>query len=369
MFWRFWTGKAEMTGREAEGFSKKNVFLQNAIVKSQKNSYYINMKNVFRLAMILSIVYFFPFPGYGPDLTKKIALKTAQTGVSRDNKNGMGMPYEENVSLALPESEAEINADLGTVLAGMAEPDIYSKPQMLLLFSHKIRPGDTISALAQTYGLNPDTLFSLNNIKNSRLIQIDQVIRIPNQDGILYKVKREDTLASIAGKYETGIDSILMANELFSETINVGTSLFIPGARLSQSDLQEINGDLFMWPARGYITSRYGYRHSPFTGVRQFHTGLDIGAPRGSPVRAGMAGRVSSVGFNGVSGNYVVITHHSGYRSLYAHLSVIRTKTGAYVRAGDLIGDVGSTGLSTGPHLHFTVYKNGVTVNPQALIR
>jgi murein DD-endopeptidase MepM/ murein hydrolase activator NlpD len=319
--------------------------------------------------MILSLVYFFPFPGYGPSLSNKTTLAAAQKTAAKDDENGMGMPYAENVSLVLPEAEAVIDSGSGTALAGMAEPDIYSKPQMLLLFSHRLRPGDTIGALAQTYGLNPDTLLSLNNIKNSRLIQIDQIIRIPNQDGILYKVKQGDTLTSIAEKYETDIDSLLTANELFSEAINVGTSLFIPGARLSQSDLQEINGDLFIWPVRGYITSRYGYRPSPFTGGRQFHSGLDIGAAHGSPVRAGMAGRVSSVGFDGVSGNYVVISHHSGYRTLYAHLSVIRTNAGAYVRAGDIIGDVGSTGLSTGPHLHFTVYKNGVTVNPQALIR
>jgi murein DD-endopeptidase MepM/ murein hydrolase activator NlpD len=82
-----------------------------------------------------------------------------------------------------------------------------------------------------------------------------------------------------------------------------------------------------------------------------------------------MAGRVSSVGYDATSGNYVVITHHSGYRTLYAHMSFVRTKTGAYVRTGDISGDVGSTGLSTGPHLHFTVYKNGVTVNPRALIK
>jgi murein DD-endopeptidase MepM/ murein hydrolase activator NlpD len=82
-----------------------------------------------------------------------------------------------------------------------------------------------------------------------------------------------------------------------------------------------------------------------------------------------MAGRISSTGYDDTTGNYVVITHHSGYRTLYAHMSVIRTKAGAYVRTGDIIGDVGSTGLSTGPHLHFTVYKNGVTVNPRALIR
>jgi murein DD-endopeptidase MepM/ murein hydrolase activator NlpD len=337
------------------------------------------MKNVIRLMMILALVYLFPFPDYGPSLLNRITPNSTQEPAAQDDKNGMGMPYVENVSLvsayaeayagANIEAEAVIDPGSGTALTGMAEPDIYSKSQMLLSFSYRIRPGDTIGALAQTYGLNPDTLLSLNNIKNSRLLQIDQIIRIPNQDGILYAVKRGDTLDSIAEKYEADIDSILTANELFSEAINAGTSLFIPGARLSRTDLQEINGDLFIWPVRGYITSRYGYRPSPFTGVRQFHTGLDIGAVQGSPVRAGMAGRVSAVGFDGVSGNYVVISHHSGYRTLYAHLSVIRTKVGAYVRGGDIIGDVGSTGLSTGPHLHFTVYKNGVTVNPQALIR
>jgi len=82
-----------------------------------------------------------------------------------------------------------------------------------------------------------------------------------------------------------------------------------------------------------------------------------------------MAGRVSSVGYDDILGNYVVISHHSGYRTLYGHMSVIRTRTGAYVSVGERIGDVGSTGQSTGPHLHFTVYKNGVTVNPRSLMR
>jgi murein DD-endopeptidase MepM/ murein hydrolase activator NlpD len=327
------------------------------------------MQKIVRLVMLFSLLYVFPFPGYGPRLISEILLKKSPAEELQDDENGMGMSYIENTSLILSESGTELDAEDEIALAGMAEPEAYSKPQMLLSFSYKIRQGDTIGALAQTYGLNPDTLLSLNNIKNSRLIQIDQMIRVPNQDGILYTVRQGDTLASIAGKYEVEADSIFTANELFSEKINVGTGLFIPGARLSRTDLQEINGDLFIWPVRGYITSPYGYRPSPFTRERQFHTGLDIGAPQGTPIRAGMAGRVSSVGYDGVSGNYVVITHHSGYRTLYAHLSVVRTKTGAYVRASEIIGDVGSTGLSTGPHLHFTVYKNGVTVNPRTLIR
>ncbi len=127
-----------------------------------------------------------------------------------------------------------------------------------------------------------------------------------------------------------------------------------------------------MWPTSGYITSNYGYRSYPFDddgGGRQFHSGLDIGAPMGSPVRAAMSGRVSSAGWDDVLGNHVVISHHAGYRTLYGHMSVIRVKTGAYVGTGERIGDVGSTGRSTGPHVHFTVYKNGVTVNPRVLLK
>jgi len=82
-----------------------------------------------------------------------------------------------------------------------------------------------------------------------------------------------------------------------------------------------------------------------------------------------MAGRVQATGYDANSGNYIVIAHHGGYKTLYAHLSLIRVKEGQYVKTGDQIGNVGSTGLSTGSHLHFTVYKNGVTVNPRTLLR
>jgi murein DD-endopeptidase MepM/ murein hydrolase activator NlpD len=321
------------------------------------------MKKIIRLIMLFSFVYFFPFPGYSPGFMGGVSFKSIQKPVVPDTENGMGMPYIENAALALPES-AVLSAT-----AGMPEPEAYSKPQMLLSFPYKVQQGDTIGVLAETFGLNQDTLLSLNGIKNSRLLQIDQILRIPNQDGILYTVKKGDTLAAIAENYEASPETIMTVNELFSETVNPNTSLFIPGARLSRTDIQEINGDLFLWPVRGYITSAYGYRPSPFTRERQFHTGLDIGSPTGTPIRAAMAGRVSSVGYDGISGNYVVLSHHSGYRTLYAHMSVVRTKTGAYVRTGDIIGDVGSTGLSTGPHLHFTVYKNGVTVNPRTLIK
>jgi murein DD-endopeptidase MepM/ murein hydrolase activator NlpD len=282
-----------------------------------------------------------------------------------DSTNGMGMSVQESPEFDLPD---EVIGSIPELITGVPEPLEYSKPQMLLYSAYKVESGDTISAIAMNFGLSQDTLLSLNNIRNSRSLQIGQILKIPNQDGILYRVKAGETLLGIAGKYEVKAPLIQTVNELFSERINTGSTLFIPGAQLDQAELQEINGDLFIWPVWGYITSPYGYRPSPFTGVRQFHSGLDIGSPMGTPVRAAMAGRISAVGYNETNGNYIVITHHSGYRTLYAHLSFVRVKSGTYVRTGDRIGDVGSTGQSTGPHLHFTVYKNGLTVNPRVLM-
>jgi murein DD-endopeptidase MepM/ murein hydrolase activator NlpD len=262
-------------------------------------------------------------------------------------------------------------ASAGSLELGMLEPESFSKPRTLLYSTYTVNKGDMIGGLAESFGLNQDTLISINNIKNSRLLQIGQILRVPNQDGIMYTVKKGDTVESIAEKYKSYASDIQIANELFYNEALPGTSLFVPGAKLDWMERQEINGDLFMWPVSGYITSAYGYRIYPFDPSvgRQFHSGLDIGAAMGTPVRAAMSGCVSSAGWDKVLGNHIVISHHAGYRTLYGHLSVIRVKSGAYVGTGERIGDVGSTGQSTGPHLHFTVYKNGVTVNPRSLLR
>ena len=254
-------------------------------------------------------------------------------------------------------------------LVGIPEPEEFSRPKLLVFDSYKVVAGDTISHIAVRAGLNEDTLLSVNDIKNSRLLQIGKILRIPNQDGIYYTSARGDTLEVIAGKYNTEPEAIKIVNEMFADSIDEKTGLFIPGARMDWVNKQEINGDLFIWPVTGYISSNYGYREDPFGRGRQFHYGLDIGAQSGVTVKAAMSGRVATAGFNDSYGNYVIISHHSGYRTLYAHLSVISVKSGAYVVTGERIGLVGSTGLSTAPHLHFTVYKDGLTVNPRSLMK
>ena len=265
-----------------------------------------------------------------------------------------------------------IPAKAGNGIGGsaFAASDDYSRPYMLTFSSYTMERGDIIGHIAANAGLNEDTLISVNNIRNTRLMQIGQVIRVPNQDGIYYTVKAGDTLESIAARYNTTVSYITTVNELFSDAITADSSLFIPGARLDWVNRQEINGDLFIWPVTGRISSPYGWRRDPFgSGRREFHTGIDIAASHSAPVRAAMSGRVAHVGYNNVFGNFMLISHHSGYRTLYAHMHVVRVRAGASVSAGQRIGDVGSTGLSTGPHLHFTVYKDGVTVNPRTLMR
>jgi murein DD-endopeptidase MepM/ murein hydrolase activator NlpD len=319
-------------------------------------------KNFLRILFVYFLVYYACFPGGFslPGRTK------AETLPAANDENGMGGGITPE---QMPAVYAEAPAGEGPELWGVPEPEEYSTPHLLTFTSYKVKQGDMIGSIAVETGLNQSTIISVNNIKNTRTLQIGQTLRIPNQDGIHYTVQKNDTLLSVAEKYNIEPGDITIANELFSDVLHVNSGLFLPGARLGSVELQEINGDLFLWPVAGYVTSPYGYRANPFGGARQFHSGLDIGAALGTPVKAAMAGRVSTAGYDKSLGNYVVVSHHSGYRTLYGHMSYVRVKAGAYVSAGQRIGDVGTTGLSTGPHLHFTVYKNGVTVNPRSLMK
>jgi murein DD-endopeptidase MepM/ murein hydrolase activator NlpD len=120
----------------------------------------------------------------------------------------------------------------------------------------------------------------------------------------------------------------------------------------------------FLLPLRGPFTSRFGLRTHPLFGRRHFHTGVDIAAPRGTPVRAAMDGTVLYAGWYGGYGKLVVVDHGQGLSTLYGHLSVISVNAGSRVTRGQVIGRVGSTGYSTGPHLHYEVRRNGRPVDP-----
>jgi murein DD-endopeptidase MepM/ murein hydrolase activator NlpD len=169
---------------------------------------------------------------------------------------------------------------------------------------------------------------------------------------------------SLEGRDNALADRIIEANGLMSEQVEPGRPLFLPDARLASFKLREISGDLFRWPVRGWITTWYGRDKDPFTGAPRFHNGIDIGVDMWTPVQAAMDGYVADTGYSSGLGNYILLSHHAGWASLYGHLQSVSVKRGQRVSLGTRLGYSGNTGYSTGPHLHFSVFKNGRAVNP-----
>ncbi|MFN8601886.1 MAG: peptidoglycan DD-metalloendopeptidase family protein [Candidatus Binatia bacterium] len=140
------------------------------------------------------------------------------------------------------------------------------------------------------------------------------------------------------------------------------------GVRNAAASVSAESGGDLLNPIAGRVSSTFGERRDPFTGAPEFHAGLDLAAPAGTPVRAAADGTVDFSGRRGDAGNLVEIEHADGTRTRYAHLDSMKVQAGETVRAGQVLGAVGSTGRSTGPHLHFAVERAGQLVDPKPLL-
>lgn len=238
------------------------------------------------------------------------------------------------------------------------------KTPVLVTKTYILQKGDLLSAVASRNELTLGTLISFNNIKNVRKVGVGTSLVIPNSDGILYTVVKGDSLSGIARNNKVAYERILEANNLSSPVVTPGQKIFLPGAVLSTWELKQASGELFLYPTRGYITSRFGTRRDPFTGVRTYHNGIDIANALGTPVRASMAGTVTDTGFNSSYGNYVVISHEGGFQTLYGHLKSFSVRVGQNVGQGQQIAQMGNTGYSTGSHTHFSIFKYNKALNP-----
>jgi murein DD-endopeptidase MepM/ murein hydrolase activator NlpD len=231
--------------------------------------------------------------------------------------------------------------------------------------SYRVKKGDSVSKIAAAHSLSLDAIIASNNISNARRLREGETLKIPNMDGIPYIVKKGDNLSGISRSLGVPMEAILDANDLQKDTITAGQLIFVPGARMRSEDLKLALGELFIYPLKGArLTSPFGWRSDPISGVRRYHAAIDLAAPTGTTVKAAMDGKISSVGFNSTYGRYIIMSHGTEYQTMYAHLSQVSVSQGDRVNQGVKIGEVGSTGYSTGPHLHFAVYKNGRPVNP-----
>ncbi|MDE7291705.1 MAG: LysM peptidoglycan-binding domain-containing M23 family metallopeptidase [Treponemataceae bacterium] len=259
-----------------------------------------------------------------------------------------------------------------------ADGNVAGSDVSLSLFQDKVtykdyvvKSGETIGGITSRFGLkNISTIIAVNEIENVRQVFSGQKLVIPSCDGLLHVVAQGDSLASISAKYSVAWEDLLDANDLDSTELVAGQKIFIPGAKLSRDELRKAMGETWATPLKSKwrLTSKCGWRADPFTGVKQYHPGMDMACPTGTPIYATMGGKVLASGVSRIYGNYIIIDHGNGYQTLYGHMSKRISVAGEQVSQNQKIGLVGSTGYSTGPHLHFTVYKNGKVVDPQTLL-
>lgn len=231
--------------------------------------------------------------------------------------------------------------------------------------TYTVREGDSIASIAKMYGVSSNTIIWANDIKG-KTIKEGQILVILPVSGVLHTVKKGDTLQSLAKKYKADIDEIIQYNDLERGSgLVAGDIITVPDGEIVsivavKPSTSAGNSKL----VRGYDGASYeGYYIRPLAGGTKTqglhgYNGVDLGASVGTPVFASAGGTViiaRSSGWNAGYGNYVVISHMNGTQTLYAHLSRVRVYSGQLVERGDLIGNVGSTGKSTGPHLHFEV--------------
>jgi murein DD-endopeptidase MepM/ murein hydrolase activator NlpD len=258
------------------------------------------------------------------------------------------------------------------------------------IITYTVQENDTPIGIAAQFGLKPETILWCNSDlnKNPELLQVGQVLYIPPVDGACHVVQEGDTLESIAEKYHARIDDIVAyeGNQLEGPpyTLTPGVRLVIPGGQIEYLVWtvppkppprgQTVAGSFvpagtfytgpkagvglgnFIWPIGTRRISQYYWA---------YHRAIDLPAPAGTPIYAADGGTVIFAGWTNVGYGYlVVIDHGNGFTTWYAHQSQYLVDNGDVVTQGQLIGYVGSTGRSTGPHLHFEVRYNGVPYNP-----
>jgi len=245
--------------------------------------------------------------------------------------------------------------------------EIVSTGNVLMSYNpvtYTVQPGDTVSGIAFKFDLDMSTIISFNAIDNVRRLQAGVEIKIPPVDGVMHLVKGRESLSSIASSYGVDLEPILDINNIDSEVIHEGDKLFVPNAQMSYVKYHKAMGDLFVYPIRGPLSSGFGMRKDPFTGLWSMHRGYDLVSPVGSSVKASNEGRVIYTGENNLYGKYVLLSHQGGFQTLYAHLSKWVVSEGQWVDQKQKIAEVGNTGRSTGPHLHFSIYYNGDALDP-----
>jgi murein DD-endopeptidase MepM/ murein hydrolase activator NlpD len=231
----------------------------------------------------------------------------------------------------------------------------------LTLYAYRAGSGDDLMRLAARCSVPYAALASLNHLEHNDGLD-GRLLLLPTIPGLFIREDADSDFERLLLSSRDGAGTRIIIDSGRGKT----PYRFIPGGDFTPTERALfLNPSLFRFPLKSYtITSYYGSRISPISGRRMNHQGLDLAAGHGADVYAIREGTVTFTGENAVYGNYVIITHDKGWTSLYGHLSRIETALNKKVLPGTIIGKVGSTGLSTGPHLHFELRQNGQSQDP-----
>lgn len=306
----------------------------------------------------------------------------------RGSYSGDGASVSRSLSV-LPDGDVDLITRedlLATTQGGTAvvKPDVSSTSSLVQgrnrVVEYTVQEGDALGTIAEHYGVTPNTILWANDITSRHLIRVGQVLKIPPVDGIVITVKKGDTLKSLADKYKGTVEQIVSYNRLSDASdIAPGQQVIIPDGQQYYAPVPVVtqprtttsvatptpsvapSTGTMLWPTTARRISQYfGWKH----------TGVDIDGDFGDPVWAADDGVVSKAVCQRTGyGCHVMIDHGGGKVTLYGHFQKILVEQGERVKRGQLIGEEGSTGNSTGAHVHFEVRINGKFYNPLTYIR
>jgi murein DD-endopeptidase MepM/ murein hydrolase activator NlpD len=243
--------------------------------------------------------------------------------------------------------------------------------ESLTIYQYSPRPGEDIFFLAARCNIPYSALASLNRLSNPTALEAGKPLLLPSCPGIFINTRLDSDLekllgaARLAGEDAGAVELIVSAAGRRTETFH-----FFPGADFTATERAFFLNSGFRFPLQTFhLTSSFGPRQNPVTGNLTQHQGLDLAAPEGTAVFAAADGIVSEIGENPVYGNYIIIRHGERWTSLYGHLQKVETSLRSAVKSGSLIGRVGTTGQSTGPHLHFELRQDGRPLDPAQRLR
>lgn len=239
-----------------------------------------------------------------------------------------------------------------------------------LFQAYQVKSGDTLWAIAQQYQVDLGTLMQSNHLDSSSVLRIGQNLKLPQNDSPVHIIRAGETLWDIAQGSGSTVQQLLQLNPGKNpNNLKIGDSLVLPRGKgvllAAKSPSRGSFGSslILSWPVIGPITSSFGWRSGGF------HHGIDIAAPRGEPVKAAAAGEVSFTGTKVIYGKTIIVDISPSQQNLYAHLQQINVREGQKIKKGQVIGQVGTTGNSTGPHLHFEYRQNQKTYNPLTYLK